>query len=413
MLVRYRKAIVFMVLFCLFSCTSCGVKQNTDKQEVKKKITWEGDYPYANSTDIFCVEKNNLFSYDINGENKRKLKATMGEGCLIRVTDEWLYFKKEIRKNTLYEIEIEAVCRIPLKKGRDGRSVLAGKEQNVVDHLDGVTEAIVVDKYLVYLRSASCVNYNNSLVGSYIIQQEDEIFLVDLKNNKTKKCIVPKEITSLKILEWQVFGSSSKGIVWGEEALFYYDIKQNKVSLINEKQTSNVAFDPLKDEVYYCKENCSQIIEKYSIKTGEKSAIITKKEVLPVLVNCLCVSMDDIKKFSIEELYYSKEKIYFSVKTKVKGGYNREVLLSYQVNKNLVLYEPELDNAKHLYLPWNEKHVFMILLGCVQGKWFWQDENGLLKYDSKTGAVRLCDRDGMDNEIYAIKSMKELRKWDE
>ena len=92
-----------------------------------------------------------------------------------------------------------------------------------------------------------------------------------------------------------MFGSSSKGIVWGEEALFYYDIKQNKVSLINEKQTSNVAFDPLKDEVYYCKENCSQIIEKYSIKTGEKSAIITKKEVLPVLVNCLCVSMDDIK----------------------------------------------------------------------------------------------------------------------
>ena len=321
-----------------------------------------------------------------------------------------MYFKKEIKKNTQYGIEIEAVCRIPLKKGRGGRSVLAGKEQNVVEHLDGVTEAIVVDKYLVYLRSASCVNYNNSLVGSYIIQQEDEIFLVDLKNNKTKKCIVPKEITSLKILEWQVFGSSSKGIVWGEEALFYYDIKQNKVILINEKQTSNVVFDSLKDEVYYCKENRPQIIEKYSIKTGERSVIITKKEVLPVLANCLRVSMDDIKKISIEEMYYCKEKVYFSVKTKMKGGYNREVLLSYQVNKNLVLYEPELDNAKHLYLPWNEKHVFMILLGCVQGKWFWQGENGLLKYDSKTGAVRLCDRDGMDNEIYAIKSMKELRK---
>lgn len=56
MLVRYRKAIVFVVLFCLFSCTSCGVKQNTDKQEVKKKITWEGDYPYANSTDIEFVK---------------------------------------------------------------------------------------------------------------------------------------------------------------------------------------------------------------------------------------------------------------------------------------------------------------------------------------------------------------------
>ena len=51
--------------------------QNTDKQEVKKKITWEGDYPYANSTDIFCVEKNNLFSYDINGENKRKYNGSV------------------------------------------------------------------------------------------------------------------------------------------------------------------------------------------------------------------------------------------------------------------------------------------------------------------------------------------------
>ena len=34
-----------------------------------------------------------------------------------------------------------------------------------------------------------------------------------------------------------------------------------------------VSYTHLKDEVYYCTENCSQIIEKYSIKTGEKSAI--------------------------------------------------------------------------------------------------------------------------------------------
>ena len=74
MAIRYnKKLVIIMIMLILFSCTSCGVKQNTDKQEVKKKITWEGDYPYANSTDIFCVEKNNLFSYDINGENKRKL----------------------------------------------------------------------------------------------------------------------------------------------------------------------------------------------------------------------------------------------------------------------------------------------------------------------------------------------------
>ena len=89
-----------MIMLILFSCTSCGVKQNTDKQEVKKKITWEGDYPYANSTDIFCVEKNNLFSYDINGENKRKLKATMGEGCLIRVTDDGCILRRRLEKTS-------------------------------------------------------------------------------------------------------------------------------------------------------------------------------------------------------------------------------------------------------------------------------------------------------------------------
>lgn len=101
MAIRYnKKLVIIMIVLILLSCTSCGVKQSKDKQEAKKKITWEGDYPYANSTDIFCVEKNNLFSYDINGENKRKLKATMGEGCLIRVTDDWLYFKKEIRKTS-------------------------------------------------------------------------------------------------------------------------------------------------------------------------------------------------------------------------------------------------------------------------------------------------------------------------
>ena len=45
MAIRYnKKLVIIMIMLILFSCTSCGVKQNTDKQEVKKKITWEGDY---------------------------------------------------------------------------------------------------------------------------------------------------------------------------------------------------------------------------------------------------------------------------------------------------------------------------------------------------------------------------------
>lgn len=46
-----KKLVIIMIMLILLSCTSCGVKQSKDKQEAKKKITWEGDYPYANSTD--------------------------------------------------------------------------------------------------------------------------------------------------------------------------------------------------------------------------------------------------------------------------------------------------------------------------------------------------------------------------
>ena len=39
MALRYnKKLVIIMIMLILFSCTICGVKQNTDKQEVKKKI---------------------------------------------------------------------------------------------------------------------------------------------------------------------------------------------------------------------------------------------------------------------------------------------------------------------------------------------------------------------------------------
>ena len=53
MALRYnKKLVIIMIMLILLSCTSCGVKQSKDKQEAKKKITREGDYSYANSTDI-------------------------------------------------------------------------------------------------------------------------------------------------------------------------------------------------------------------------------------------------------------------------------------------------------------------------------------------------------------------------
>ena len=57
MALRYnKKLVIIMIMLILLSCTSCGVKQSKDKQEAKKKITREGDYSYANSTDIEFVK---------------------------------------------------------------------------------------------------------------------------------------------------------------------------------------------------------------------------------------------------------------------------------------------------------------------------------------------------------------------
>ena len=63
MALRYnKKLVIIMIMLILLSCTSCGVKQSKDKQEAKKKITREGDYSYANSTDIeFVKSKLNLY----------------------------------------------------------------------------------------------------------------------------------------------------------------------------------------------------------------------------------------------------------------------------------------------------------------------------------------------------------------
>ena len=57
MALRYnKKLVIIMIMLILLSCTSCGVKQSKDKQEAKKKIIREGDYSYANSTDIEFVK---------------------------------------------------------------------------------------------------------------------------------------------------------------------------------------------------------------------------------------------------------------------------------------------------------------------------------------------------------------------
>lgn len=106
-----KKSIIILFIVVSISCTSCGV-QSTDEQKVMEKNSIEENYPYANSTDIFMTENNSLFSYDINGNNKRKLEAKIAEDCLLKLTDKWLYYKKEITKGELYNTSKRQYIRL-------------------------------------------------------------------------------------------------------------------------------------------------------------------------------------------------------------------------------------------------------------------------------------------------------------
>ena len=181
MSLRYKNCQIIIMIIIIFSCASCKI-QDTDGQKKSEALT--GDYPYANSTDIFSVENDGLFSYDGNGNNKTNLRAAFAENCLLNVTDEWLYYKKEIARSEFSEKEIEAVYRIPLKKGDDGRSIIAGEDEKITDNLSGVTVAVISDNYLVYIRSAACVNFNNNLAGINSSQEKDEIFSVNIKTGE-------------------------------------------------------------------------------------------------------------------------------------------------------------------------------------------------------------------------------------
>lgn len=315
-----KKSIIILFIVVLISCTSCGV-QSTDEQKVMEKNSIEENYPYANSTDIFMTENNSLFSYDINGNNKRKLEAKIAEDCLLKLTDKWLYYKKEITKGELYNTEIEAVYRIPLKKGKDGRSIIAGVEEKVIDKLDGVTEVVIANAYLVYIRSASCVNYNNNLSGIDVTQEEDEIYSVNLKNKETKKCNIPKEIVMRKSLEWKMIGYSQNGIIWGEEVLFYFDFDKNEIIVIDKNETDGAVYNSISDEVYYCKDGQAQELIKYNIKKARSTIALEKKDILSVLVNCLGVLTNEITSFNIVNSYYYNGDIYISVKAELKKTY--------------------------------------------------------------------------------------------
>lgn len=408
MSLRYKSCQIIIMIIIIFSCASCKI-QDTDGQKKSEALT--GDYPYANSTDIFSVENDGLFSYDGNGNNKTNLRAAFAENCLLNVTDEWLYYKKEIARSEFSEKEIEAVYRIPLKKGDGGRSIIAGEDEKITDNLSGVTVAAISDDYLVYIRSAACVNFNNNLAGINSSQEKDEIFSVNIKTGEIRQCNMPAEMSMRDISSYKIIGNANNKIVWAGDSLFYLDLRKNEIAVVYKKETTGAAYNPLRDEIYYCKKARGQEIMKYDIKKGQNSVAVEKKDILLLAANCLGVSSNEIKSFSIEDnYYYCDGKIYLTIKTKSEGNYQRYILTSYSTNEHTLFYEPDLDNIKHLYSLWNEYSETMMLVGCVEGKWFFWGENGLLKYDSGTGTKMLCDTENSGNEIYAIATKKRKRE---
>ena len=403
---KCKVAIIIIVL--LFNCIGC-TKEETEIQKAKE-MDAEG-YPYANSTDIFSAEDSCLYAYDVDGINKRKLEVTIPENGLLGASDQWLYYKEELKRSDYYLEEIRAVYRIPLKKGKDGRSIIAGKAEKITDALEGVTVAtIVADDYLVYIRPSSCVSWYSAQSGFDTLQNVDEIFTLDLRKGKLQKSTVEREEGDYELYgDWKVVGYSKSGIIWKGDFLFYQDIYKNEITVINQGYDLEAVYNPLQKEVYYIKDNGKQEITSYNIETKQSKVLIKRKEYISVVEEYSGILFSEAKKISLDFLYFYKDKVYLTVKLRTRGNLVRYMLLSYHAKKRSLLYELELDSVGHLYTTLAEMNEVPNMLGCVDEKWFFMKEKRVWKFNRKTKKIELCDLDKSGNEIWAIMDKKELK----
>lgn len=81
MAIRYnKKLVIIMIMLILFSCTSCGVKQNTDKQEVKKSecaemqlFEYPTQYSQVSGNRYFYLRKNAKGDYILHQDGNKEI----------------------------------------------------------------------------------------------------------------------------------------------------------------------------------------------------------------------------------------------------------------------------------------------------------------------------------------------------
>lgn len=401
----------FLIVSFLVGCDNSKVVEPS----LDYKSSEQEEYPYANSTDIFVVKDNICYMYDLNGKNQKILDGKIADGCIIKVTDEWLYYKVERTETIVQHKDIEAIIRIPLTKGEDGRSLSAGKKENVVDQLNGVTSVGIVGDYVVYVRSALCVNYNNHVVSIRDTQENDEIFSVNMKNNQKNKCLFPQSITSKESEEWKMIDYYKHKTIWKGDYSFIYDIDSNSITPIVNDEAIGITCDVDLGDVFYCNDEKNQNLKKIHIEDNKETVVLKREYIKECIVNCMGVLLNDMIEYEIENNYYHKGKVYLSLKIKINKNYNRYILLSYDTKKDVCVYERELDNVKHLYSAWNETSENMILMGCVYENWFFLEgehilsgSGKILKYNENKKEITICNYKNNICELFAKEDLFQL-----
>lgn len=275
-----------VIVMILLLCTGCS-STNTVKEETSNHNQESEDkkYDYANSTDIFSVEQNDICQYDLRGEERRRTGLKIknpDHSRLLSVDDSWLYYDGADEEGYT-----EGLYRVPLAKGEDGRSFVTGKSQKINIDLKFASDYAVVGNYVTSVSSKDLIMYNYYMGnGNDSDSGNDTVCLYNMEDGKKNQKELPDILDKIERKEvykdWHIIEKGRDWVLWGGKGLFLQMIPSNELIVLEQMTTRVAGVWRERDIIYYTvKEDVKKLRQscwQYDLKKKKKEKIITHKK---------------------------------------------------------------------------------------------------------------------------------------
>lgn len=373
----------FFVLVVMLICTGCSTNTVGEKNSESIQNLGNKNYPFANSTDIFSVEQNYICQYNWNGTDRRRtdLQIKASHSTLLYVDDSWLYYKGEDEEKFT-----EGLYRVPLGKGEDGRTIVAGKPQQIDKDIRLASDYAVAGNYIASVSSKKLIAYNNVIEnGIATTPENDTVSLYNIENKEENEKKIPDFLDQMESeggrKDWYIVAKEEDWILWGGKALFLQMIPSNELIVLERAVTRRAAVSGEKNIVCY---NIVEDVEKgiqsfwqYDIKKGKKERIIIHKKYRQVLSQGLGIPKKSLDKYDVEEIWEKDGKLYLECEVRYRVGGKKKIkkslLLWNPAEKEQLYYDQNLNKLLHYLSDQNESLDISCFLGCIGDLWYFMN----------------------------------------